>query len=52
VTAAAVGYTMVEQFLPAALKAVAKALLAGTAVAAAYLAWAAMHDDSREGDDR
>jgi hypothetical protein len=52
VTVAAVGYTIVEQFLPAAVKAVAIVLLAGAAVAAAHLAWATMRDASRKGDDR
>lgn len=47
----AFGYSMVEQFLPPALKAVALVLLAG-AVASAYPAWAAMRDDSRKGDGR
>jgi hypothetical protein len=45
VTAAAFAYTMVEQFLPTALKAAAIALLVGGAIASAYVAWAAMHDD-------
>jgi hypothetical protein len=52
VTAAAVACTMVEQFLPAALKAVAIVLLAGGVAASAYLAWTVKHGDSRKGDDR
>jgi hypothetical protein len=51
VTGAAFEYTMVEQFLPTALKAVAIALLAGAAAVCAYLGWAAMRDHSRSGDD-
>lgn len=52
VTAAAVAYTMVEQFLPTALKAVAIVVLAGGAAAAAFLAWTVKRGDSRKGDDR
>jgi hypothetical protein len=52
VTAAAVAYTMVEQVLPTALKAVAIVLLACGAAASAYLAWTVKRGDSRKGDDR